>query len=64
MRLRALFAPAVLLAGASTILGFGSLVFSSYQPLQLLGLVTTLTVTGSLAGSLLVLPSIMLGRRP
>ena len=56
-------APAILLAGASTILGFGSLAFSSYRPLRLLGLVTTLTVAGSLVASLLVLPAIVMGRR-
>ena len=55
-------APAILLAGASTILGFGSLAFSSYPPLRLLGFVTTLTVFGSLVASLLVLPAIAMGR--
>lgn len=56
-------APAILLAGASTILGFGSLAFSSYRPLQMLGLVTVLTVSGSLVASLLVLPALLMGRR-
>jgi predicted RND superfamily exporter protein len=56
-------APAILLAGASTVLGFGSLVFSSYAPLRTLGLVTALTVVTCLATSLLVLPAILGDRR-
>ena len=52
-------APAILLAAASTVLGFGSLIWSSYPPLQTLGLVTSLTVTTCLVASLLVMPAIL-----
>jgi hypothetical protein len=50
-------APAILLAAASTVLGFGSLIWSSYPPLRLLGLVTALTVTTCLVCALLVMPA-------
>ena len=52
-------APAILLAAASTVLGFGSLAFSSYAPLRLLGIVAAVTVSACLVTSLLVLPAVL-----
>ncbi len=54
---------AILLAGATTMIGFGSLATSSYAPLRALGLVTALTVACCLIASLLVLPA-LLARKP
>lgn len=50
-------APAVLLAALTTIIGFGSLVTSSYRPLASLGLVSGLSITACLVTALLVLPA-------
>jgi predicted RND superfamily exporter protein len=52
-------APGILMAGASTIIGFGSLVASSYTPMRALGLVTAITVTACLVASLVVLPALL-----
>jgi hypothetical protein len=52
-------APGILMAGVSTILGFGSLVASSYTPMRALGLVTAVTVTACLVASLVVLPALL-----
>jgi predicted RND superfamily exporter protein len=51
--------PAVLLGGVTTIIGFGSLAFSSYGPLHALGLVTSVTVACCLVAALLVLPALL-----
>jgi hypothetical protein len=53
-------APAILLAWATTGIGFGTLMASSYGPLRSLGLVSVVTLTGCLLASLLVLPAILL----
>jgi len=50
-------APAILLAAVTTIIGFGSLVTSSYRPLASLGLVSGLSITTCLVTALLVLPA-------
>ncbi|MEO8483489.1 MAG: MMPL family transporter [Acidobacteriota bacterium] len=50
-------APAILLAAATTIIGFGSLVTSSYRPLASLGLVSGLSITACLVTALIVLPA-------
>jgi hypothetical protein len=50
--------PSILLAATTTLLGFGSLMLSSYAPLHALGIVTTLTIGCCLAAGLLVLPAL------
>ena len=57
-----LVGPALLLAGATTIVGFGTLMWSAYGPLQSLGFVSVATITAALIASLLVLPAIVLTR--
>lgn len=52
-------APSILLAGTTTVIGFGSLMFSSYAPLQALGVVTVVTIVACVATSLLVLPALL-----
>jgi predicted RND superfamily exporter protein len=49
----------VLLGGLTTIIGFGSLAFSSYGPLHALGLVTSVTVACCLVAALVVLPALL-----
>ena len=51
-------APSILLAATTTLLGFGSLIWSSYPPLHALGVVTTTTIGCCLAAGLLVLPAL------
>jgi predicted RND superfamily exporter protein len=53
---------AVLLAGLTTLIGFGTLVNSSYAPLRSLGLVSAVAIVASLAASLLVLPALLVSR--
>jgi predicted RND superfamily exporter protein len=55
-------APVILVAAAITILGYGTLVTSSYPPLRSIGLVSAVSVTALAAASVLVLPA-LLGRR-
>jgi predicted RND superfamily exporter protein len=52
-------APAIFLAAASTVLGFGSLMASAYAPLRTLGLVTALTVSTTLIAALVVMPAVV-----
>ncbi len=54
-----LVGPAMLLAGVTTIVGFGTLIGSAYPPLRSLGLVSVATIGTSLVASLLVLPAIL-----
>lgn len=61
-RALSLVGPALLLAGATTIVGFGTLVWSSYGPLHSLGLVSVATIGAALVASLLVLPALVGGR--
>lgn len=55
-----LVGPALLLAGATTIVGFGTLMWSAYGPLQSLGFVSVATITSALIASMLVLPALVL----
>ena len=57
-----LVGPALLLAGATTVVGFGTLAWSAYAPLQSLGLVSVATITAALIASLLVVPAVVLTR--
>jgi predicted exporter len=58
-----LVGPALLLAGGTTIVGFGTLVWSAYAPLRSLGLVSVATLASGLIASLLVLPALMARER-
>ena len=55
-------APVILVAGATTLLGFGTLVTSSYPPLRSLGVVSVVMVVTLAVSSLLVLPALLLRR--
>jgi predicted RND superfamily exporter protein len=52
--------PAIIMAWATTMIGFGTLVTSSYEPLRSLGLVSVVTLTACLLTSMLVLPAVLL----
>ena len=52
--------PALVLAWATTCIGFGTLTMSDYGPLHTLGLVSVVTVTACLLSSLLLLPAVVL----
>ncbi len=54
-----LVGPAMLLAGATTIVGFGTLVWSSYAPLRSLGLTSVATLAAALLAALVVLPALV-----
>jgi uncharacterized protein len=49
----------VLLAGGTTLIGFGSLVNSSYGPLRSFGIASVATIVSCLVASLLVLPALL-----
>ena len=55
--------PALLLAGGTTLAGFGTLCFSAYPPLQSLGIVLFTTVAAALVASVTLLPVLLRGRR-
>jgi predicted RND superfamily exporter protein len=55
--------PALVLAAATAVVGFGSLATSSYAPLRLFGLVSALTIASCLAASVVVLPALLPDRR-
>lgn len=55
--------PVILVAALTTLLGFGTLVTSSYPPLRLLGLVSAVAIVALGLTSLFVLPALLLGRR-
>ena len=57
-----LVGPALLLAGCTTIVGFGTLMWSAYGPLRSLGFVSVATITAALIASLLVLPAVVVSR--
>ncbi len=59
-----LVGPALLLAGATTVVGFGTLMWSAYGPLQSLGFVSVATIASALLASLLVLPALVITREP
>ncbi|MEO7132646.1 MAG: MMPL family transporter [Vicinamibacterales bacterium] len=52
-------APVILVAGAITLLGYGTLVSSSYPPLRSIGLVSIVSVVGMVAASVVVLPALL-----
>ena len=57
-------APVILVAGAITMAGYGTLVWSSYPPLRSIGIVSAVSVVTLAAASVLVLPALLLtGRR-
>jgi predicted exporter len=56
-------APVILVAGAITLLGYGTLINSSYPPLQSIGLVSAISVVTLAAASVLVLPALLHGGR-
>ncbi len=55
--------PVILVAALTTFFGFGTLVTSSYPPLRLLGLVSTVAIVALGAASLFVLPALLLKPR-
>jgi predicted RND superfamily exporter protein len=56
--------PVILVAALTTLFGFGTLVTSSYPPLHLLGLVSTVAIVALGAASLFVLPALLLKPAP
>lgn len=54
-------APVILVAGAITLLGYGTLVTSSYPPLRSIGIVSVVTVVTLAAASIIVLPALLAG---
>ena len=52
-------APVILVAAAITILGYGTLVTSSYPPLRSIGVVSTVSVATLAVASVLVLPALL-----
>ena len=57
-------APVILVAGAITLLGYGTLINSSYPPLRSMGLVSAVSVLALAAASVLMLPALLaMGRR-
>jgi predicted RND superfamily exporter protein len=63
-RATAELAPVIFVAGAITILGYGTLMNSSYPPLRSIGLVSAVSVVALAAASVLMLPALLqTGRR-
>jgi predicted RND superfamily exporter protein len=56
-------APVILVAALMTLLGYGTLVTSSYPPLRSIGLVSVVSVLALAAASVLVLPALLVWRR-
>src|SRR5262249_39605748 len=54
--------PVILVAGGITLLGFGTLVTSSYGPLRSLGLISSVLVVTLMFSTLLVLPALLVRR--
>lgn len=52
-------APVILVAGAITLLGYGTLIGSSYPPLRSIGLVSAVSVVTLVCASVLVLPAML-----
>ena len=55
-------APVILVAAAITLLGYGTLIVSSYPPLRSIGLVSLVTVVTLAAASVFVLPALLPAR--
>ena len=62
-RATAELAPVILVAAAITLLGYGTLITSSYPPLRSIGVVSAVSVVALAAASVLVLPALLCGRR-
>jgi predicted RND superfamily exporter protein len=63
-RATAELAPVIFVAGAITVLGYGTLINSSYPPLRSIGIVSGVSVLALAAASVMVLPALLqLGRR-
>jgi predicted RND superfamily exporter protein len=58
-RATAELASVILVAGAITLMGYGTLIVSSYPPLQSIGVVSITSVVALVAASVLVLPALM-----
>jgi predicted RND superfamily exporter protein len=56
-------APVILVAALVTLLGYGTLVTSSYPPLRSIGLVSAVSIATLAAASLFVLPAVLSARR-
>jgi predicted RND superfamily exporter protein len=56
-------APVILVAAAITLLGYGTLVTSTYPPLRAMGLVSVVSTVTLAAASVLVLPALLVARR-
>jgi hypothetical protein len=52
-------APVIVVAGAITLLGYGTLIGSSYPPLQSMGIVSVVSVIALVAASVLMLPALL-----
>jgi uncharacterized protein len=64
VRATAELAPVILVAAAITFAGYGTLVTSSYPPLRSIGIVSGVSVVTLAVASVLVLPALLMGRRP
>ena len=64
VRVTAELAPVIIVAGAITLLGYGTLVGSSYPPLRSIGIVSVVSVVTLVLASVLVLPAMLRGQRP
>jgi uncharacterized protein len=62
-RATAELAPVILVAAAITLLGYGTLVSSSYPPLRSIGVVSTVSVLTLSVASVLVLPAMLISER-
>ena len=58
-RATAELASVILVAGAITLLGYGTLIGSSYPPLQSIGMVSVVSVVALMVASVLVLPALL-----
>ena len=59
VRVTAELAPVIIVAGAITLLGYGTLVGSSYPPLRSIGMVSVVSVVTLVLASVLVLPAML-----
>jgi len=62
-RATAELAPVILVAAAITMLGYGTLITSSYPPLQSMGLVSVVSTITLAAASVFTLPALLTGKR-
>jgi predicted RND superfamily exporter protein len=62
-RATAELAPVILVAAAITMLGYGTLVTSSYPPLRSIGVVSAVSVVTLATASVLVLPALLMSER-